>query len=224
MKLSVILFASLREITGESALELELPDGSRLSELRTRLVQEWPKVGAVPFVFAVNREYAEDERLLAEGDEVALVPAISGGSGEDRFDFAFVSEALDPRMLEERARRDEDGAIVTFLGVTRNHHDGRTVSGLSYQAFEEMALEKALRILVEIGTSAEIGRILVQHRLGEVPIGEASVAVVVSAPHRDAAFDAASRVMDRIKQELPIFKKEFYAEGGPSWVGDLPRV
>lgn len=139
-------------------------------------------------------------------------------------EFAFSTEPLDPRQLEASARRDEDGAIVTFLGVTRNHHDGRRVQRLAYEAYEAMAQGKARAILEEVARAHDLGKILVRHRLGAVPIGEASIVVVVSAPHREAAFAAAKTVMDRIKREVPIFKKEFFDGEGSSWVGDLPQV
>jgi molybdopterin synthase catalytic subunit len=142
-----------------------------------------------------------------------------------RFEFSFCDGPLDARSLEVRARRDEDGAVVTFVGVTRNHHDGRSVVGLAYEAYEAMAVARVLAILAEVGGGHDVGRILVEHRLGEVPIGEASIAVVVSAPHRGPAFDAVREVMDRIKREAPIFKKEFFGGGEDAeWVGEVPRV
>jgi molybdopterin synthase catalytic subunit len=115
---------------------------------------------------------------------------------------------------------------VTFVGVTRNHHDGRAVRGLSYEAYAEMAEPVMQRIFAEIRIDRELGRMRVAHRLGDVPVGAASVVVVVAAPHRAPAFDACRELMDRLKAEVPIFKKEWFDEpdGGSQWVGELPRV
>ncbi len=224
MKVRVLLFASLREIAGDSELSVELADGATLASLEADLAERWPAFGQIPFVFAVNRDYATRDRVLVAGDEVALVPAISGGE-QPRFDVAFTREVIDPRVLESIARRDHDGAIVTFLGVTRDHHAGQPVARLSYEAFEAMAVDQLMRILKEIAEPLELGRVLVRHRLGEVPVGEASIAVVCSGPHRADVFTAVRQIMDRIKAEVPIFKKEFFAGSDePRWVGELPGV
>jgi len=223
MRCQVLLFASLREITGKDTIELDLEPGAVVGDVRRRIVDSWPDAAKVPFVFAVNREYAADDHVLADGDEVALVPPISGGADE-QFGFEFVHGALDPRELEQRALSDEDGALVTFTGATRRTHEGRVVRSLAYEAFEPMARQKVLSILTEAASGREIGRILVQHRLGDVPLGEASILVVVAAPHRGPAFEAAREIMDRIKREVPIFKKEFYEDDeDPRWLGELPQ-
>ncbi len=139
--------------------------------------------------------------------------------------FSFTHEAIDARPLEAACRSDQDGALLTFWGVTRDHHEGEAVAGLAYEAYEPMAIKKMQAILEELGAREGVGSIHCVHRLGEVPIGEASVCVVVSAPHRGPAFDTARDLMDRLKQELPIFKKERLAgDKGSRWVGDLPQV
>ncbi|MEZ5987981.1 MAG: molybdenum cofactor biosynthesis protein MoaE [Planctomycetota bacterium] len=229
MRVTVLLFAACREAAGRDRVELELDAGADLAALRRTLVGRWPALDRVPFVFAHNLDYAAPDTPLAEGDEVALVPAISGGSGEGggaeaRVGFELVEGPLDPRALEAEVRRDSDGAVVTFLGVTRDHHEGSQVLGLAYECFEDMARRRMLAILAEVLAGHELGRIAVRHRLGEVPIGEASVVVVVSAPHRGPAFDAAREVMDRLKREVPIFQKERLADGGERWVGELPQA
>lgn len=230
MKIDVLLFASLPEIAGERRLEVELEEGATLGDLRAHLVERWPAVRHVPFVFARNRDYARDDVELRSGDEVACVPAISGGEDIPRVSFTFQDDMLDPNEIEGLVRTDADGAIVTFHGVTRNHHEGQAVSRLSYEAYEEMAVQKGRAILEELASKHDIGRLHVVHRLGEVPIGEASILVVVASAHRGPSFDAAREAMDRIKHELPIFKKE-YLEDAPSdassrtrWVGDLPDL
>lgn len=227
MRVTILYFASLREIAGRESEELEFKAGASLGELRSLLVERWPAMASVPFVFARNEEYAGHEELLTEGDEVALVPAISGGSGEggepERISFGFTQEPIDARPLEEEVRRDEDGAVLTFHGVTRNHHEGQGVATLSYECFEGMARKQMMAILREVLAAKELGRIAMRHRLGEVPIGEASVVLTISAPHRGPCFEAVAEIMDRLKKEVPIFKKEFLAEGGEHWVGDLPE-
>lgn len=229
MRVVVLLFASLPEIAGTRRLELDFEDGATLASVRSLLVDRWPQVARIPFVFARNRGYASEDTPLSEGDEIACVPAISGGDDSvdldvPRTSFAFTDKSIDPRSLEHRVRRDHDGAIVTFHGVTRDHHDGRAVRGLAYEAYEPMAVEKALGILREAVMRHDVGRIHVVHRLGPVAIGEASIVVVVGAAHRGPSFEAARDVMDRIKRQVPIFKKETYEDRDHRWVGDLPDI
>ena len=224
MKVTVRCFASVRELLGEGVFALEVPEGTTLEGVAQRLVARAPDLARLPFAWAVNREYADAQRVLRDGDEVALIPPISGGAPDgERFGFVLQQEPLDPRALERAVRTDRDGAVVTFSGVTRDHHDGREVVGLAYEAYPEMAASVVDALLEEAGERFAITRARVAHRLGEVPVGDASIAVVVAAPHRGAAFDACRWLMDRIKAEAPIFKKERYAEGGALWVGELPE-
>jgi molybdopterin synthase catalytic subunit len=136
--------------------------------------------------------------------------------------FEFTRDRIDPRLLEQSVRSDQDGAVVTFLGTTRDHHDGKAVLRLGYEAYEEMATVVVLRILGEVADLHDIGRARAVHRLGEVPVGDASIAVVVAAAHRGPAFEACRAIMDRIKHQAPIFKREVTADGS-HWVGELPR-
>ncbi len=133
-----------------------------------------------------------------------------------------VRSAIALEALIAEARRDECGAIATFLGTTRNHHDGRVVTSLAYEAYESMALERLERIERDAESRFGVERCLVVHRLGEVPVGEASVAVVVAARHRAAAFEACRWSMDTLKAGVPIWKKESYAGGGADWVAGTP--
>jgi len=231
MHVTLLYFASLREITGLDKEDLEVASGCNLAGLRDLLVEKWPAMAQVPFVFACNQEYAGLDEVLADGDEVALVPAISGGSGkgpegkgaDERISFDFTSSPIDPRPLEDEVRRNADGAVLSFLGVTRNHHEGKGVKTLSYECFEGMARKQMMTILGDVMAEQDLGRIAMRHRLGEVPIGEASVVLTVSAPHRRPCFEAVAEIMDRLKQEVPIFKKEYLEGGGEHWVGDLPK-
>jgi molybdopterin converting factor subunit 1 len=226
MKVTVRCFASVRELLGAESLEVDLDEGTTVQGLLEQLATRAPDLLRLPLAHAVNRVYAPADRVLAEGDEIAFIPPISGGMGEPLDVFTLVDGPIDPRALEDACRTDRDGAVVTFVGVTRNHHDGRAVRGLSYEAYAEMAEPVMQRIFAEIRIDRELGRMRVAHRLGDVPVGAASVVVVVAAPHRAPAFDACRELMDRLKAEVPIFKKEWFDEpdGGSQWVGELPRV
>jgi molybdopterin synthase catalytic subunit len=255
VNVTVRCFAAVRELLGASSLEVELPDGGTVGDLKALLAQRAPDLQRLRVASAVNQEYASDATRLRSGDEVALIPPISGGSGaeggggssrgggssngggsisgggRELFRFDLVAGPLDPRALEAEARSDQDGAIVTFAGVTRDHNEGRAVRGLRYEAYDEMARKVMIRLFEEAVKRFPIGRARVVHRLGAVPIGEASVVVVVAAPHRGAAFDACRFLMDRLKAEVPIFKQEFLAgdggggdDVGSRWVGELPAT
>lgn len=223
MHVVVRCFASVRELFGQEALRLELPEGATLAVLEAELARRRPDFARLPLARAVNRAYARPEQVLRDGDEVAFIPPISGGAASPRF--AFQTAALDPRALEHECRSDADGALVTFIGVTRDHHDGDRVRTLAYEAYVEMAELLMERILDAVTATHAIGAVRVRHRLGQVPVGEASVVVVVAAAHRGPAFDAARAIMDRLKAEVPIFKREELAGplGGARWVGELPR-
>ncbi|MEM7202107.1 MAG: molybdopterin converting factor subunit 1 [Planctomycetota bacterium] len=232
MQVSVRCFASVRELLGADALTVELAAGATVRDLKARLCEQAPDLDRLQVACAVNRSYAAPETVLADGDEVAFIPPISGGdaeAGAQLFRFDLSTEPLEARPLEREVRTDADGAVVTFAGVTRNHNDGRAVRGLSYEAYGEMAARLMVEVFQEALQRFAFTRARVAHRVGPVPMGEASVLVVVSAPHRAPAFDACRFIMDRVKAELPIFKKEDFADGdgpegsgGSRWVGDLP--
>ncbi len=173
-------------------------------------------------LFARNREFATPDTALAENDEVAFLPPVSGGSdplireSPGQF-FAITREVIDSRALAHRLQRPEDGAVVVFEGAVRNNTKGRPTAYLEYECYEQMAIEHIERIGREIAAQFAIGRIGMIHRLGRLEIGEASVAVVVTAPHRTAAFQAALEGINRLKREVPIWKKEYFADGAV-WV------
>jgi molybdopterin synthase catalytic subunit len=179
----------------------------------------------VPVAYAVNQDYARAETVLADGDEVAFIPPISGGAGErDLYRFDLVDGPLDARALEAECRTDRDGAVVTFTGTTRDHNEGAEVLSLSYETYTEMAQRVMCGLFEEAVKRFPITRARVAHRLGEVPVGEASVVVVVASPHRGPAFDACRFLMDRLKDEVPIWKREKLRDGdGERWIGDLPK-
>tara|TARA_R110002072_G_scaffold228234_3_gene385050 strand:+ start:26630 stop:27358 length:729 start_codon:yes stop_codon:yes gene_type:complete len=218
-------FASVRETLGTEVMQVEVPAGTSIDGLRKKLGQQHPALLRLPVAYAVNRDYARAESVLKDGDEVAFIPPISGGSGAvDIYRFDLVDGVIDPRPLEAECRTDADGAVVTFAGTTRNHNEGAEVLLLSYETYTEMAQRVMCGLFEEAVKRFPITRARVVHRLGDVPVGEASVVVVVASAHRGPAFDACQFLMDRLKNEVPIWKREKLKDGdGERWIGDLPK-
>lgn len=225
IRVTLRCFAAVREAVGTDSLLLELPHGTTVDAVRQKLAESHPRLSRLPLAFAVNRAYARGDSVLRDGDEIAFIPPISGGSGSaDLYRFDLVTDPIDPRALEAECRTDADGAVVTFAGTTRDHNDGAAVRSLRYEAYTEMAQRVMCGLFEEAIKRFPITRARVVHRLGEVPIGEASVVVVVASPHRGPAFDACRFLMDRLKNEVPIWKSEQLADGGGTrWVGELPH-
>lgn len=207
MRVKIRLFAVLRERAGAASLELDLPEGARVADALAAVDH---LAGGVPLVMAVNREYAKPDVELRAGDELALVPPVSGGAGRVRL----TREPLRLDPLLDAVRDPRAGAVVTFSGVTRE------VDHLDYEAYAEMAEERMEAIVA--GAVARHGLCVaaVAHRVGRVPLSEPSVLVAVSAPHRGEAFAGGREIIDRLKAEAPIWKKE--PEG---WVeGSTPAL
>jgi molybdopterin synthase catalytic subunit len=225
VRITLRCFAAVREALGTDSLVVEVAAGTTLEGLRQKLAAETPGLSRLPVAFAQNRDYARGDTVLREGDEVAFIPPISGGSGaRELYRFDLVQEPIDPRALEAECRTDADGAVITFLGTTRDHNDGAAVQQLQYEAYAEMAQKVMCTLFEEAIKRYPITRARVVHRLGPVPIGETSVAVVVASPHRGPAFDACRFLIDRLKSEVPIWKREQLRDGdGVRWIGDLPR-
>lgn len=206
------LFAMLRERAGADSVEVELTEGATVGDLLAELDGV---VGAMPVRAAVNREYSREEQALAAGDEVALIPPVSGG--ED----VHAAVSREPLSLDRLSRgvvRPGAGAVVTFQGITRE------VDRLDYEAYAEMAEERIRAIAAEARHEHCLEAIAVQHRIGAVPRGEASVIVAASAAHRPEAFAGAREAIDRIKAEVPIWKREISGEEG-RWVeGTTPSA
>jgi MoaE-MoaD fusion protein len=225
MKIHLLAFASAGDALGASEMEIEMPEGSRVADLRARLDQEHP--GIVPLwprlAVAVDGRVVSPEELLKDGVEVALLPPVSGGSGAPTF--AGVAELVDGPIDSDRAvaavSGPDRGAVVVFLGTVRDHHAGRPVAKLTYSAYRPMALEGLRRIVNDLESAPGL-RAAIVHRLGEVPVGEASVVIAVSSPHRAAAYEASRTALERLKAEIPIWKREHYADGEAAWREEEP--
>jgi molybdopterin synthase catalytic subunit len=203
---TVRLFAGLRERAGWSRREVDA----------TTVADIWPALGLgdepAGLLYAVNQEYAERERELAPGDEVALIPPVSGGA------FLLSDEPLSLDRVVDEVRSDEAGAIATFTGTTRVHSRGRTVTHLDYEAYEGMAEKVMEEIADALRARYELTGIAIHHRVGRCAIGETSVVIAVSAPHRQDALAACKDAIDELKERVPLWKKEVY-EGGEEWIG-----
>ena len=190
-------------------MEVELPDGARVGDVwgALELGEEPPGI-----LFAVNRDYAERNAALSSGDEVAVIPPVSGGS------FALVEGPLSLEAAVDEVRGDGAGAIATFLGTVRDRSRGRDVLYLEYEAYEGMAEQVMAELAESLKQRHELGEVAIHHRIGRVDIGETSVVIAVSAPHRAAALEACREAIDELKVNVPLWKKEVY-EGGEEWIG-----
>jgi molybdopterin synthase catalytic subunit len=198
MIVRVRLFAGLRERAGAPEIDLELPDGASVDDALERVSA---LTDGIPVVMAVNQEYADRSVVLAANDELALIPPVSGGS-VGAMHVRVTDEPLSLDSLLERVRDPRAGAVVTFLGVTRE------VAELAYEAYEPMARAKIAEIVAAASERHGLCAAAAEHRIGVVPLSEPSVAIAVSAPHRDAAFAGARDIIDAIKAQAPIWKKE----------------
>ena len=204
--MTVRLFAGLRERAGWSRSEI---DAATVADV-------WPALGLGDepggLLYAVNKEYAPSDRVLADGDEVALIPPVSGGA------FLLSDEPLSLDRVVDEVRSDEAGAIATFTGTTRVRSRGRTVTHLDYEAYEGMAEKVMEEIADALRARYELTAIAIHHRIGRVTIGETSVVIAVSGPHRQDALAACRDAIDELKDRVPLWKKEVY-EGGEEWIG-----
>jgi molybdopterin synthase catalytic subunit len=203
----VRLFAGLRECAGWSERELETVE---------RVGDVWATLGLgdepAGLLYAVNMEYADRAQPLADGDEVALIPPVSGGA------FRLSEEPLDPAAVIREVSDPRAGGIATFIGTTRVESRGRTVHYLDYEAYGGMAEQVMAELAEELKRKHDLCELAIAHRIGRVDIGEPSVVIAVSAPHRAAALAACQEAIDTLKETVPLWKKEVY-EGGEEWIG-----
>jgi molybdopterin synthase catalytic subunit len=217
MSVTVHLFAALREVHGQAQLRIELRPGETLGALFDRLFpsrpdRDWP----APVMFAVDRDYVEPDHPLSDGDEVAFIPPLGGGTDDPRV--ALSHAPLSPRDVEERVAGPSRGAIVTFTGTVRDSFEDKRVVSLEYEAYGPMALLELAKVCDAVETRWSGASAAIVHRLGRLTIGEAAVILAVAAPHRAAAFEACAWAMTALKRTVPIFKKEVYADGSV-WKG-----
>jgi MoaE-MoaD fusion protein len=209
VRLAIRLFAGLRERAGTDRRELELADGATVADV-------WPSLGlgAEPpgLLYAVNRTYAEREQPLEDGDEVALIPPVSGGA------FRLTQGPVNLTSVVVAVVDEQAGAIATFLGTVRAQSRGREVIALEYEAYEEMAGDVMAQIAAEVEERYDLCKVAITHRLGRVEVGETSVAIAVSAPHRQDALAACADAIEALKARVPLWKKELYADG-EEWIG-----
>ena len=229
MRIRVLFFGLVRDVVGLREDSVDVADGGRLEQVFEHYAVRFPKLREMSgsIVLALNQQFSSPSAPLAEGDEVALLPPVSGGSGRETRSgpythevadpaghfFALTREPIDGTAVAHRLVRGEDGAFVNFEGVTRNNTKGRATRFLDYECYEPMAVKTMAEIGREIASSHAISRIAMVHRLGRIKIGETSVAVIVTAPHRKAAFEAALEGINRLKRTVPVWKKEYFADG-----------
>lgn len=230
MRVAVRLFGQIREAVGAKELHVQLPEGARASTLRSLLTEQYPAFAApdARLRVSVNREFAADDAPLADGDEVAFLPPVSGGSGVDPGTGAAppdeprctISEhPLDPERVNARVVGPDAGGLVTFVGAVRDVSRGHAIEHLEYEAYPEMAIQEMDRICDEAARRWPGTRVAIAHRIGHLGIGDLAVVVAAASAHRAEAFDACRFAIDALKQTVPIWKKEV-ATTGAYWVDD----
>ncbi len=241
MFVRVLFFGILRDLIGRADEQLELAEGARLSAVFEHYITLFPRLQEMThsIVLARNQEFASPEALIQEGDEIALLPPVSGGSEpppgvetavEDELGnyFAITRAAIDVRALAARVLQGGDGAVLTFEGVVRDHSHGRTTRYLEYDCYIPLAIKKMREIAADLLATYPIDRLAMVHRLGRLEIGETSMAIVVTAAHRRPAYEASLEAINRLKRLVPIWKKEYFADGGVwaegEWDGSVPRL
>ena len=221
--MKVLFFGMLKDITGMRDDSLSLGEGAQLRAVFDHYAARFPRLKelAPSIVLARNQQFASLDAAVEDGDEIAFLPPVSGGLGgytheiadESGHFFGLTRDPIDAGALRDRLLEGRDGAVVVFEGVVRNNTKGRATRYLEYECYEGMAIGMMARIGREIAASHAISRIAMAHRLGRMEIGEASVVIVATAPHRKPAFDAALEGINRLKKTVPIWKKEYFADG-----------
>jgi len=220
MKVKVLLFGSLREEAGRPELDVDLAEGAQLVDLRRTLEQRIPAVEKFGerLRLAVNLDMAGEDHVLAEGDEVALLPPVAGGSGRS-LQCTLSDQPLDEAEVVRRVAESDTGGIVTFVGTVRDRARGHDIEYLEYEAYPEMAEREMEKIAEEAARRWPGTRVAMAHRVGHLDIGDAAVVIAACAPHRAEAFEACRFAIDTLKESVPIWKKEV-ASTGQYWVDD----
>jgi molybdopterin converting factor subunit 1 len=222
VRVKVLFFGMLKDIVGRSEDHIEVAEGEPLGSIFDHYAHQFPRMEqmASSIVLACNQQFCDRSNPVNDGDEIAFLPPVSGGSqrytreiSDGRCFIALTRAPIDTSSVARELLRGEDGAIVNFEGVVRNNTKGRATRYLDYECYEPMAVKVMADIAREIANTSAIGRIAMVHRLGRMDIGETSVAVIVTAPHRKPAFEAALEGINRLKRLVPIWKKEYFADG-----------
>jgi MoaE-MoaD fusion protein len=227
VRIKVLFFGMIRDVVGVREDSLELASGTSLGQVFEQYAARFPRLKemSASTVLALNQQFSTPAALVNDGDEVAFLPPVSGGSSPLLSEYshqitdasgnfyAITRQPIDGTKIARQILRAEDGAFVNFEGVTRNNSKGRATRYLEYECYEPMAVKMMAQIGAEIAANHEIGRIAMVHRLGRLEISETSVAVVVTSPHRRAAFDAALEGINRLKKLVPVWKKEYFIDG-----------
>ncbi len=216
MKVRLLSFASVSDILGREERHLSLAEGSSIRDLKRLLESEHPELEGIwqGVAVAINGDLVTDTEALEDGDEVALLPPVSGGVDERP---VLVDTVLDVAEIAKEVTHASCGALVVFVGNVRDQHQGREVEGITYSAYHSMAVDRIRAICRQLEEGSPGARVAIVHRLGDLDVGEASVVIVVSSPHRTAAYEASRLALERLKAEVPIWKKEHYADGEMRW-------
>lgn len=226
MRVTVLFFGMLRDITGFATEQIDLAEPACIGSVWQHYAARFPRLERLRshLRFARNHEFVNSDQALISGDEIAFLPPVSGGvavadgvSDHESCTVSITRDSIDTRALVQSAQQSSDGAVVTFEGVVRDNTNGRPTEFLEYEGYESMAAKVMRAIGTDLLAKYAVGRIALVHRLGRLGIGEASVVIVVSAPHRKPAFDACFEGINRLKGTVPIWKKEHFA-GGEVWV------
>ncbi len=217
----VRFFGPARDLAGESSWSLEVQEGETLGGIAGRIAEAHPELGKTLGVrLAINRAYAPLDTIVKEGDEIAVIPPVSGGMPDPHV--LVTREHLDAKTVAATLDNAQCGAIVTFEGVVRaDAREGRTIIALDYEAYEDMAVEQLGDIRARAMKRFEVNDVAIHHRIGRVAVGEPSTIIVVAAGHRAEAFEACRWVIDRIKIDAPIWKKDIWSDGSESWVDPI---
>lgn len=216
MQIRVLFFGMLKDLVGRSSDTVDLPEGARVEDILSYYLRQVPRLQSMlpALALSVNQEYSRSDRALAAGDEVALLPPVSGGApAPPRGDIRIVREPIATQAVLRALQRPEDGAAVVFEGVVRNHTRGRRTLYLDYEAYELMALKQMQGLAEQARERFGVAGVSILHRLGRLEIGETSVLVVAASAHRSAAFDACRWIIDTLKKTVPIWKKEYFEDG-----------
>ncbi len=224
MKIRLLAFATAKEALGTAELDLEVPTGAQVADLVDLVRERYPELADLwpRLAVAVDGQLSASTTDLHDGCEVALLPPVSGGAPEART--WLVDRVIDVDELTQATADPACGAVVLFVGTVRDHHEDRPVDRITYDAYRTMAADKLESIARELEGSFKDLRIRIVHRLGEIPAGEASVAIAVASPHRAAAYDASRQALERLKKEVPIWKLEHYVEGPARWREEEPLL